>query len=251
MVRKEYRNTRAAFQIHSFVAETLPGMLGIDAEFGEVVCNHVITQKLGLRAETFETGIELDLMPGEAYEHDAGHVGRVAALLMFRVFNDRPHDIYVPGAYAEIVKRSIGKLGLSRSVTSAEEGVAGTGEILAAPHYYEEAAIARLTISNPGADAGPAISDFESTASQKGCCVRQVFLNIGDPAAGDVFRMLFSKGYFFGGYLPRWFDSDGFLLQKLTRTPAVESMKLYSDWAKELLEFTLRDRTRASGQDNP
>jgi hypothetical protein len=95
-----------------------------------------------------------------------------------------------------------------------------------------------------GADAGRVIGNFESTASGKGCKVRQIFLNIGDPGAGDIFRGLLSKGYFFGGYLPRWFDTDGFLLQKLTGTPALESINLYSDRAKELLEFTLKDRER-------
>jgi hypothetical protein len=37
------------------------------------------------------------------------------------------------------------------------------------------------------------------------------------------------------------------LLQKLTGPPDLESIHLYSDRAKALLEFTLKDRERALG----
>jgi len=59
-----------------------------------------------------------------------------------------------------------------------------------------------------------------------------------------VFEGLLENGYFFGAYLPRWFGADGFLLQKLTVDPDLSSILLYSEWAKEVLAFTVKDRER-------
>ena len=55
----------------------------------------------------------------------------------------------------------------------------------------------------------------------------------------DVLRQ---QGYFFGGVLPRWFDGDGLLMQKLECPPDYDGILLWSDFAKELLEFIRKDR---------
>jgi hypothetical protein len=247
IVRKEYRNSNAAFEIDQIIQHRLPGEVGLDALYGEVVCSHKIVQKMGVRDGAIETGIELDLMPAEAYETETGQAGRVAALLMFRVLKDRPHEIFLPEFYMEIVGGCVHDLGLSRSFKGVGKGYKGGGETRFAQQYFEEAAVARLTLTDTGMDFDLIFGDFESTASRKGCKVRQVFLNIGDPATGDAFLTLLSNGYFFGGYLPLWFETDGMLLQKLTGPPDLESIHLYSDRAKALLEFTLKDRERALG----
>ena len=245
IVRKEYRNSRAAYQINEFVLKKYPVEAGIDALFGEAVCKHVIIQKMGQRSGSVETGIELDLMPEEAYESEDANAGRVAALLMFKVFKDRPHDIYLPEIFAGIVGTCIDKLGLSRSVKRLNGSAGGTDASVATQQVFKEAAVGRLSLIKTGADAARRLEEFESTT--KNCKVRQVFLNIGDPGVGQVFGTLLAQGYFWGGYLPRWFDCDGLLLQKLMGNPNLEAIKLYSDWAKELLQFALKDRERAQG----
>ena len=52
-------------------------------------------------------------------------------------------------------------------------------------------------------------------------------------------------GYFFGGALPRWFDNDGFLMQKLLCPPNFEGIVLVSDFANELLNVIKADWQRA------
>ena len=58
----------------------------------------------------------------------------------------------------------------------------------------------------------------------------------------DILR---EQGYFFGALLPRWFDGDGLLLQKLFCLPAFENIVLKSDFPKELLEIIKADWHRA------
>ena len=44
---------------------------------------------------------------------------------------------------------------------------------------------------------------------------------------------------------PRWFDGDVLLLQKLACPPDFDGILLWSDFAKEMLQFIIEDRNRA------
>jgi hypothetical protein len=59
--------------------------------------------------------------------------------------------------------------------------------------------------------------------------------------AVDILR---SKGYFFGGVFPRWFDEDGLLMQRLVCEPYFDAIQLYSDEAKEILSIVKEDWAR-------
>ena len=76
--------------------------LNIKQEWGEAVCNHTFTQKAGARLGAFETGIELDLLPASSYVKEQSSQGRVAALVMFLIFQAAPPQLlYLPETYAE------------------------------------------------------------------------------------------------------------------------------------------------------
>ena len=74
--------------------------------------------------------------------------------------------------------------------------------------------------------------------------VSQASLNMNDACVGEAVDILRERGYFFGGPLPRWFDTDGLLMQKLDCPPDFEGIVLGSDFAKELLAFIREDRER-------
>jgi hypothetical protein len=48
--------------------------------------------------------------------------------------------------------------------------------------------------------------------------VIQVWLKFSSPWNGKVVDILRRKGYFLGGSLPRWFDEDGLLMQKVNHS---------------------------------
>src|SRR5512136_1278610 len=62
-----YRSTMAFYRATQLLMK-LVGENGIDAFFGEAVCNHVTTQKLCRHAQALETAAEPALMPARAYE---------------------------------------------------------------------------------------------------------------------------------------------------------------------------------------
>ena len=78
--------------------------------------------------------------------------------------------------------------------------------------------------------------------------VLQAWLNLTTPWVGSAVQALRDRGYFFGGALPRWFDGDGLLMQKLLCPPDFEGIVLHSDEAKQLLDIIRRDWERAEAQ---
>ena len=80
--------------------------------------------------------------------------------------------------------------------------------------------------------------------TEAGAVVLQVFLPLDQPWAGALVDVLNRRGFFFSALVPRWFDSDALLLQKLIHSINYDAIQLYSDLAKDMLEFVQEDRTR-------
>ena len=47
--------------------------------------------------------------------------------------------------------------------------------------------------------------------------------------------LLRNRRYFLGGLLPRWFDEDGMLLQKISGRPNWDDIRLHTDAARRIL----------------
>jgi hypothetical protein len=83
--------------------------------------------------------------------------------------------------------------------------------------------------------------------NNKAIKVIQVWLKLGSPWVGAAVDALREQGYFLGGLLPRWFDDDGFLMQKLLCPPDWEGIRLHTDRAKILLNMAHEDWDRVTG----
>jgi hypothetical protein len=71
--------------------------------------------------------------------------------------------------------------------------------------------------------------------------VFQFFLNLSEPWVETAAEILRKKGYFFGGLVPRWFDADGLLMQKVLTPPDFKAPRLHSAKAKKLLRYVRSD----------
>ena len=100
-----------------------------------------------------------------------------------------------------------------------------------------------MTVPFIGADWEMVVAELLLEAKRRGVVSLQVVLNTGCPAIGAATELLRTQGFFFGGLAPRWFGTDGVLLQKLVGDePDYEETKLYSQTAKELMAFIRQDR---------
>ncbi len=246
LVLKEYRNSGANTRMLRHVYEEfLPGKENVEEVFGEAVCNHPFMQKAIAPFRFVETAIEVALMPAEAYTREKSATGRVATLTAFRCYRPKPHRIFLPAAYDGMLCRIYGRLDDARDLESSAEAIPAGAATRAEVEVFDFARVARITVHEIGGDFPGCLAGLEARGREKHVVVFQVLLNLTTPWVGEAVEHLRQTGYFFGGALPRWFDGDGLLMQKLLCPPDFEGIVLESDFAKGFLTVIQEDWKRA------
>jgi hypothetical protein len=246
LVLKEYRNLGVNNHLTGFLHDDfIPRNPHIEEVFGESVCNHPHLQKASIIHGYVETAIEVALMPAEAYNKEKSAPGRVATMAAFRCYKSKPHRIFLPAPYEEALRWSYGSLDDRRELDVSAQKPPADLITRAEMTVFDFARVARIAVHENGADFPDCLSALEAEARGKNCIVFQAWLDLTRPWVGDAVDSLRKMGYFFGGALPRWFDGDGFLMQKLLCPPDFDSIVLVSDRAKRLLEIIRQDRDRA------
>jgi hypothetical protein len=240
LVLAEFRGSGINGKINEYICKDVASSLGMESIFGEAVCNHIYMQKAWGKFQTIETAIEVDLMPEEAYAVEASATGRVATLLMFRNYRERKQEVYLPSAYRDQLQFIYSVL------PDAQDFKAGHGEVPSGPssmevQIFDFAKVARVTVGKPGIDFKMALAQQEKALVDRGVIVLQVWLNLSWPFIDGAVEVLRKQGYFFGGLLPRWFGTDGILMQKVMQEPNWEGIHLYSERAKKILDLVRAD----------
>jgi hypothetical protein len=250
LVSREYRNLGVNHRLAGFLCdEFVTRHPHIEELFGEPVCNHPYMQKAVATNGFVETALAIALMPAEVYVKEGSATGRVAALAAFRCYRPKPHRIYLPVSYEQELRWIYGRLDDTREIVSAEASAAvgETSQIQMA--IFDFAHVARIAVHEIGTDLEECLETLEQKAVERKVVVFQIWLNLAQPLVGRAVVILRERGYFFGGALPRWFDSDGLLMQKLLCPPDFEGIVLESDFAGELLDAIKADwqRVRNAG----
>lgn len=218
---------------------------GVEAVWGEPVCNHVYSQRMCRSLGWITMALEVGLMPAAAYVKEHSAVGRVSALQDFVTLRPNPHRVHLPTAYADGVAWLYDEFDDSRELVTAvgplPAGVASRIDNRIIP----AAQVARMTLWETGPDLDRALAAAEAEADAAGVEVCQAWLSLGNAWAGAATEVLRGRGYFLGGLLPRWFGVDGFLMQKLRQAPDWEAIKLEFDRAKRLRDLVRADWERS------
>jgi len=244
IVLPAYRGKNIATMLFKYLSEKLPGEVELEEIFGESVCNHTKIQKMVVQNGYLETGIEIDLMPFEAYTKEASSQGRVSTTILFLCLKDKAQDVFFPEVYTKELEFLYLNSKRKRTLIPSKADIP-SGSVTKGNHnFFEFARVNRLTITTIGEDIGSFIDSVEKGLLAKGVYVSQVFLRLDCPWIGMAIDVLRKKGYFLGGTLPRWFDADGIFMQKIYRKPNWEGINLYSSRAKEILCFIRADWER-------
>jgi hypothetical protein len=220
------------------VAKTFPY---INEVFCEPVCNHVFSQKLTDKAGFVLRALEVDLMPAAAYEKEASASGRVSAFLTFRTFRSKPHTVHIPAVYRDTLAFLYEDLDDDRDFRVSEASIPPDISSVIRAQFYDSAGVARIAVQEPGEDFVRQLEQLERQVVNKGIMVMQVWLNLACPWVGAVVETMQRRGFFLGGALPRWFDSDGLLMQKIFRRPDWEGISLFGDRAAQILKLVKAD----------
>ncbi len=242
LVRADYRKHGIARAMNRYFAEEVAPLYGVDAVFGEAVCNHPYMQKAWANEGAVETALEVDLMPAEAYAREGSARGRVASLHMTRMYRPADHTVYAPERYEKAIRFIYAGINTGACVARAENIAPGARHTSIESRVFEFASVARLTVWEAGADFADAFEHYEAEALGRGMIVVQVWLNLSWPWIGQLTEYLRGRGYFFGGVLPRWFGADGLLMQKVTVRPNWEGIRLYSEKAQKICDIIREDR---------
>lgn len=237
MVHPAYRGSFVLFHLSSMIMDILRDMAHVEAVFGEAVCDTVIMQHsvslLGFR----ETGIELGLMPPKASAKD-----RTSCLIVSLNIRDHRRRLYHPACWTEKIEWLVAQGGLDRELSAVMDWTPAEGTRIDA-QAFPAAGVMRTNVFCLGPGWEAEFLELENRATASGCVLRQFFLNSGDSSVMGLVLFLLGKGYAFGGLVPRWFDDDALLIQKLSYPIDVDGIALYSDEARRILSMALENMT--------
>ena len=242
LVRKDFRGAGINRRLLGFLYEEYaPQHPEIEEVYGEAVCYHTHMQRAVLEHRHVETAVQVALMPAETYALEKESSTRVATLDLFRCYRPKPHTVFLPHAYEEVLRWTYGRLDDARALEPSREQVPKDARTAAEMTVFDYAGVARIAVGAAGEDLAARLADLERQALDAGAVVVQVRLNLVEPWVDHAVDVLRDRGYFFGGALPRWFGGDGFLMQKLFCPPDFDGIVLASDAGRRLLETAVAD----------
>jgi phenylalanine ammonia-lyase len=241
VILPEYRGTRAAVQLQEYIRDRLIPERGVRVCFSEAPCHQVVTQKFAAMSGLRECALEIGLMPATSYGVKDYPDDRVSMLLLFGGAEDEASDIYCPDVYDEALAFLLQGMDATRKVLPALDVPPEGHSTRTSIEHFTFAQVARMHVLTLGRDFTPALDDFEAQARQRGARVMQVFVNLGESWCSDAVEELRKRGYFLGGLMPCWFESDGLFMQRVLDLPDSKSIKLYSQRAHRILDLVLRD----------
>lgn len=250
LVHRDYRGGQGIFT--QMVAHGLA--LGpekfenIEQIFGEPVCNHPFSQKMGRKNGFVTRALEVNLMPAEAYVKEGSARGRVSALLYFKTVRSRPCVVYMPAVYAGLFDFFYDDMDDDRDFVPSDQPLPTDTTTRMATQVFDFAGVARIALEEAGSDLASVFAEEEARLLNAGIRVIQVWVSTGVPFAGAVVDFFRSGGYFLGGVLPRWFDVDGLLMQKVLDPPEWDQMVLYYPRDQEIGQMVRADYERAKGR---
>jgi hypothetical protein len=246
LVHPSYRGGRGIYTtLGLHVVEVAAKKYEIEQVFGEPVCNHIFAQKGTAKAGWITQAIEVDLMPAEAYDKEKSASGRVTALLDFKTLKAKPHAVYLPAVYEKSMRFIYSGLDDDRDFILSQDELPSSIKTEIKTQVFDFAQVARLAVHDAGADFESTFDQQEKTVQEKRVVVIQIWLKLSWPWVGQAIDVLRSHGYFLGGILPRWFNVDGMLMQKIIGDPNWEGIQLHFDRAKKILEIVKADWQQA------
>lgn len=240
LIAPAYRGGRMVLEISKALDRLWDTMPQAEGFFGESVCTHLVTQKLGVRRGCIECGLEVSLMPAGAYANEGAGAQRVSCLISVIARSGRHRALHLPLCYREPLTPILQVFPQSREVRfdALDEPVAAQSSLQS--QIFDDAGVVRAQALRVGADFPALARALDEDAKRRGLAVAQVFINTGEPGTAFAVQALRELGFVLGGLIPLWFGADGLLMQKFYVEPDFDAIQLYSDKAK-----ALRDAIRA------
>lgn len=255
VVDPEFANTDVASRLTEYYfAPSMRIIADSDGFFSEAVCCHYFTQVITCKAGMFDCALELDQLSGESFKDgksNRAETARVSCVLNFKEFTNPIGMEYLPARYEKMLRTLAAPLH-PRILLTAGTLMPNAGMTVWEDKYFEFAKTWKIAVRKIGADWTAMIAGILAEADRRRVVSLQVTLNTACPPINAAVELLREQGFFFGGLMPRWFGTDGVLMQKLLDDePEYEKIKLYTPTARKLLDFIRTDREAVNNGDKP
>lgn len=237
IVLPSYRNSTLAMRLAQKIHMDPPAHLGLNAIFGQCVCDHVITQKMGVKFNTFYCALEIEAMPPRPQDKAGNSGGRISLLDGIIIIHDAPHGVHLPSQYAGMLREMYASRGLSREF---RDDTGPTAACACSVQNMDTASLVKMTVHEPGIDFD---AQLERMARDfPGRHVSQLFLPLWRPGMTHAVDTARQAGFFLGGLLPLWDGKDALLMQKIATPPDFSKIQLHHRESRSLLDWILADR---------
>lgn len=223
----------------------------IDGIFCEAVCCHYFSQVVLAKNGLVDCGLVLDELDGASFKdgksNKAGSL-RVSCVLTFAEATEPLEIEYIPLQYDEVLRR-IARTLRPRILSPSTATLPPKGATILEDKYFPSARTWKVAVPTIGGDWASVLDRTLNEARERRVISLQVTVNMACPHITAVVEILRDRGFFFGGLAPRWFGTDGFLMQRLFGSETeYEETKVYTPMAKELLSLIRSDRETVRGK---
>ena len=242
VVLPEYRSASVALDIQEHILDVVVPQEEIDGIFKQAFSSNVVSQKMCAVGKLRETALEFGVLSEEAPSGGDAAADPVPALMLFRAMRDEVREIHMPRQYRAELEYILSAQEFRRGLSVSESSVPPGASTRLLTQFLNFARMARFNFFGIGDDFTQVLEASETQAQNRGVHVLQAYINLGEPWCGEAVEDLRKRGWFFGGFLPLWFDAaDGLLMQKTFEPPDFDSINLYSERSHKILEFIRND----------
>ena len=240
-----YNQTDLALQLFThYFNYSINNIKDSDGIYVEAVCHHYFTQIACAKFNMQDCAIELDQLDGSSFKGGRAETERVTCAITFLEMSRPTVQQYLPPQYMEVLEGLAEPL-YPRTFLRADSPLPDQGNTLQQDNYHEAARTWKISIHEIGADWVQVVKKLLQQAKARGVISLQIVLNTACPHLGEAVAVLRQHGFFLGGLIPRWFGTDGMLMQQvLGKEPDYDGIKLYTPTAKKLLKYISADRNQ-------
>lgn len=246
VVHTSYRGGAGIFtKLTEFLQTKGAKDFGVEGVHGEPILSHVFSQKMCRSLGWTSHAMEVDLMPASAYEKEKSAEGRVSSFLDFKTLTPKHHRVYIPGCYEKELRFLYSELDDTREIFISTEKPGAESRSRLDSRYFDFAQVARIAAWETGNDFAGLLGNEEASLLGRGALVIQVWLSLRRPYISEAVEELRRRRYFLGGLLPRWFDHDGILMQKIMQPPNWEGCQVHFERGRRIFDLVKADWLRS------
>lgn len=236
----DYKHTSAGLELMNQMQEA--GFASGSGVFSFPVCYQYFSQLACIKHGRSDVALCLDMVEGSIFKERQAGQGRVACLLNFSEYAKPAEPMYLPAVYEKILRDLAAPL-QERVFKKAAGVLPAEGKTILETPGLPEAGSWSVAVREVGADWTQCLETLLAQARRQQAVSLRFIINAHRAAMGAAVEELRQRGFFFGGLAPRWFGSDGLIVQKVFhKEPDFEGIRLYSQQAKELCSFIRADR---------